>query len=135
MTTNLAPIPVIDIFAGPGGLGEGFSAYRVRGESAFKSMLSIEKEESAHRTLTLRSFFRLFPHRRAPQEYYDYLACRISLDDLYSLYPEEAERAEHEAWCHTLEHDSVDEVRNRLRQIIAPHDPWVLLGGPPCQKF
>lgn len=135
MRIRNTPIPLIDIFAGPGGLGEGFSAYRPRGESAFKSKLSIEKEESAHRTLALRSFFRLFPHRRAPQAYYDYLAKRITLDELYGQYPEEAKHAAKEAWCHTLAQESVGKVRQRLRQLIEPHDPWVLLGGPPCQPF
>jgi DNA (cytosine-5)-methyltransferase 1 len=43
------PIKVIDLFAGPGGLGEGFSAYRPDGKQAFKIAISIEKEKSAHR--------------------------------------------------------------------------------------
>jgi hypothetical protein len=50
-----ARVPVIDIFAGPGGLGEGFSAYPIEGtESVFRIRLSLEKEENAHRTLQLR---------------------------------------------------------------------------------
>ena len=93
MTTRNAPVPLIDIFAGPGGLGEGFSAYRPAGASVFKSMISIEKEESAHRTLTLRSFFRLFEHGKAPQAYYDCLAKRITLDELYRQFPKQAEQA------------------------------------------
>ena len=37
--------PVIDIFAGPGGLGEGFAAYaRNEGKTEFKIQLSIEKD-------------------------------------------------------------------------------------------
>jgi DNA (cytosine-5)-methyltransferase 1 len=54
-------IPVIDIFAGPGGLGEGFSAF-VDGnfKRKFKIVLSIENNPFAHQTLTLRSFYRQF---------------------------------------------------------------------------
>ena len=45
------PIPIIDIFAGPGGLGEGFSAVKSKnGEPVFKIKLSIEKDAAAHRT-------------------------------------------------------------------------------------
>ena len=52
-------IPIIDIFAGPGGLGEGFSALRdERGESAFRIALSIEKDSVACRTLATRAFRR-----------------------------------------------------------------------------
>ncbi|NQT60277.1 MAG: DNA cytosine methyltransferase, partial [Bacteroidetes bacterium] len=53
-------IPIIDIFAGPGGLGEGFSAAEeaTDGRKLFRIVLSVEKEGYAHRTLQLRAFFR-----------------------------------------------------------------------------
>lgn len=67
-------IPVIDVFAGPGGLGEGFvSLGRRDGRQRFKGHLSIEKDPDAHRTLKLRAFFRQFSSLRVPQRYYDVL--------------------------------------------------------------
>ena len=46
------PIPVIDLFAGPGGLGEGFSSLRdEQGKPVFKIIMSIEMERTAHATL------------------------------------------------------------------------------------
>lgn len=42
-------IKIIDLFAGPSGLGEGFSEYKVDGRHPFKIAISIEKESSAHR--------------------------------------------------------------------------------------
>jgi DNA (cytosine-5)-methyltransferase 1 len=37
-------IPVIDLFAGPGGLAEGFSAFRAEGGNGFRILLSVEKD-------------------------------------------------------------------------------------------
>ena len=49
-------IPIIDIFAGPGGLGEGFRALRDRcGKNAFRIALLIETDEVACRTLQTRA--------------------------------------------------------------------------------
>ena len=58
MNTGKA-IPIIDLFAGPGGLGEGFtSVVDENNNRRFKIVLSIEKDDLAHQTLTLRSFVR-----------------------------------------------------------------------------
>ncbi len=52
-------IPVIDLFAGPGGLCEGFSSItNGRGTPRFDVKVSIEKDPIAHRTLMLRALFR-----------------------------------------------------------------------------
>ena len=62
-------IPIIDIFAGPGGLGEGFSSFEDgKGQKSFKIKLSVEKDEHAHKTLELRAFFRQFAKGNAPRE-------------------------------------------------------------------
>lgn len=51
------PLPVIDLFAGPGGLSEGFARFeRADNSRPFRIALSIEKDERAHETLFLRSF-------------------------------------------------------------------------------
>src|ERR1051325_4601080 len=92
------PIPVIDLFAGPGGLGEGFSALHRDGKPVFKIKLSIEKDFHAHRTLELRAFYRQFPRGKVPEEYYNYLFRIISREQLFDKYPDEAKSASNEAW-------------------------------------
>jgi DNA (cytosine-5)-methyltransferase 1 len=87
-------IPVIDIFAGPGGLGEGFSACAgPRGERPFEIGLSIEKDPIAHQTLTLRSFFRQFPPGDAPDAYYHRLERRLTTAQLFDQFPQESDAA------------------------------------------
>ena len=66
-------IPIIDLFAGPGGLGEGFSSVLHKNDRVFDIKLSIEKDNEAHKTLELRSFFRKFNTDNVPSEYYDVL--------------------------------------------------------------
>jgi DNA (cytosine-5)-methyltransferase 1 len=95
-------IPVIDLFAGPGGLGEGFAAALPasagRGTArrrAFRIALSIEKDAVAHRTLLLRAFYRQFPPGLAPDAYYHYLQRRpgSSREALFAACPRQAEAA------------------------------------------
>ena len=136
-------IPVIDIFAGPGGLGEGFSSLVQNEERVFDIRLSIEKDEHAHKTLELRSFFRCFPVGQAPKEYYELLqesnlSNRETLKaSLFEKYVAEAETAKNEAWCATLGGDDFPEslVDERIRQAIDGAKDWVLIGGPPCQAY
>jgi len=132
-------IPVLDLFAGPGGLGEGFSAFQTdRGETVFRIVLSIEKETFAHETLKLRSFFRQFPRSRAPEEYYDHLRGKVSRDELYKRFSAEAERADSEAWNAELgDHRRfrAPKIDERISRALNGADQWVLIGGPPCQVY
>ena len=136
MTPQAPVVPVIDLFAGPGGLGEGFSAAEVPGVLArFEVRLSIEKDPIAHETLFLRSFFRRFPHGQAPSEYYDFLMGRLRLEDLLSRYPEQARAAEEAAWLAELGPTPHSEIDTRVRKATADASAWVLVGGPPCQAY
>ena len=75
-------IPVIDLFAGPGGLCEGFASLVSGGSREFDIRVSIEKDPIAHRTLSLRALFRSFPVGRVPASYYRYIRGEISRDEL-----------------------------------------------------
>lgn len=126
-------IPTIDLFAGPGGLSEGF--WRT---GKYDVCLSIEKNEWAHETLRLRSFFHQFPHMQAPSDYYRLLAGDISISELYSQYPVEARAAESEAWLAELGSPTYEAlVEERISVVLqnVPDRGWMLIGGPPCQAY
>lgn len=138
-------IPVIDLFAGPGGLGEGFSSLKdENGSPAFQTIISIEKDEQAHMTLRLRSFFRKIyasNGNRIPRAYLQYMKTRDEayLEQLKAKYSEEWESAEYEAVCATLEDGDDTLVRigkDRLEEYgVCEGGQWVLIGGPPCQAY
>lgn len=128
---------VVDIFAGPGGLSEGFSSVTdAQGQRAFDVALSIEKESNAHETLTLRAFVRSFPVR-PPDDYYRFLRREIEIDTLYTRHPSEAESAHRICWLAELGTPTVSlqSVRKRVREALGNADNWVLIGGPPCQAY
>ena len=82
---KIKPIPVIDLFAGPGGLGEGFSSLvNSDGSPRFKLRVSIEKDFHAHQTLSVRALFRQFEIGKVPDCYYDYVKGRVSRSELFS---------------------------------------------------
>lgn len=128
--------PIIDLFAGPGGLAEGFSSLtNAEGDRVFKIRLSIEKDFHAHQTLTLRSFVRQFRVGGLPEDYYGFLEGDIELSELYRRFPDEYQEASNEAWLATLGETPETEIDERITALIGGDDNWVLIGGPPCQAY
>jgi len=130
-------IRVIDIFAGPGGLSEGFaSVCNENSPPVFDHRLSIEMEPHAFQTLKLRTFFRYFL-QDIPEDYYYFLRGKISLNELYEAQPEAAKSASNRCWNATLGPDGApaSEVKERIGKEIKDSEDWVLIGGPPCQAY
>ncbi|MBS0174230.1 MAG: DNA (cytosine-5-)-methyltransferase [Nitrospira sp.] len=132
------PIPVIDLFAGPGGLGEGFSSILGSDRSPLFSLkVSAEKDPTAHKTLSLRALYRKFPRGKAPDCYYDHIRGDISREALFA-HPaavEAAREALEEARNFELGKDDPEDLDRRIQSALAGADDWVLIGGPPCQAY
>lgn len=138
-------IPVIDLFAGPGGLGEGFSSLvDSNGNPIFQVVMSIEKDPQAHETLRLRSYLRkvLNEDGELPQPYLRYMSKHDDehLEQLKGYSPRMWAASGREALCDTLvEGDMrlVDMGKERLAEWRAGHGdgPLVIIGGPPCQAY
>lgn len=127
-------IPVVDLFAGPGGLGEGFAASRSGAHPRFTLVVSIEKDPVAHQTLRLRSFVRQF--RRPPDAYYARLRGELQTRELFSLFPHEAQAAEAEACRLELKAATAATAARLIERALGGcRKAWVLIGGPPCQAY
>lgn len=131
-------IPVVDIFAGPGGLGEGFSAFTSSRSSKtppFRILISAEMEANAARTLRLRAFYRQFPKGRAPASYYDYIAGRRDIPWTNATEKKWliACREARQLTLGVADDDAL--LYDRIATGIRKDEPWVLIGGPPCQAY
>lgn len=130
------PYPVVDLFAGPGGLGEGFASVSdSMGERRFHSIASIERDEFSHQTLRLRHFFRQFPEGEAPEAYYAFLGQRITLEELFQSHDRAFQAAKMSALRVSLGPESHVEVYKAIRARLRGSNNWVLVGGPPCQAY
>lgn len=143
-TPLLAPIPVIDLFAGPGGLNEGFSSIgEDEGAPVFRTVGSFEMEKYAVSTLTLRSAFRHLKRTgHVPQAYYDYISGTITRevfeqDPAVSEALAEAAKHVHEIELGKKTRGEVEtKIAEALKAVRTDDDAdWVLIGGPPCQAY
>ena len=105
------------------------------GQREYRISLSIEKEESAHRTLRLRAFLRQFDE--IPAEYHAWLNGLCDEPSWKSLYPVEWAAAEDEARCMELGTNACTLfLQDRIAAIRRRHGGRTLLiGGPPCQAY
>lgn len=133
-------IPVVDLFAGPGGLNEGFSQVVGKdGEKAFETLVSVEFERWAHCTLELRALFRALQEKGAVSPYYQYVRREITRERLFELAGDAAKKAKREAFQGTLGKSVEEDVRieSHIEDALtsAKASTFVLIGGPPCQAY
>ena len=136
------PIPVVDLFAGCGGLGEGFAAVGRTpagpwsgGSPRFRVALSVEKDAAACATLRLRAFFHAFPPGGVPEAYYDVLRGTSTVDDLFDQFPAEAGVARDAVWRAELGRVEAAGADDRIAAALGGRSAWALCGGPPCQAY
>jgi DNA (cytosine-5)-methyltransferase 1 len=128
-------IPIVDLFAGPGGLGEGFSSVK---DDPFRIIVSAEMNSAARSTLRLRAFYRLLKRRGGS-----------ALDSYYRFCNNEAtlpyDETNHGDWIESGEEarqlelgkpaDNIELDSRISAEKLGPDTPWVLIGGPPCQAY
>jgi DNA (cytosine-5)-methyltransferase 1 len=128
------PIQIVDLFAGPGGLGEGFASSG--GGSRFEILVSAEMNPIARETLKLRAFYRLLKQKNPDRlsDYYNF--CNGKSQKPYSdLSESQWLEAEEEARCITLGSEEGDAELDSILDRRLEDRPWVLIGGPPCQAY
>lgn len=128
------PIQIVDLFAGPGGLGEGFASSG--NGTRFEIVVSAEMDPIARETLKLRAFFRLLKLKNPDRlcDYYNFCNGRSQVP-FSDMSKEEWLEAGEEARCITLGSEKGDEELDEILDKRLEDRPWVLIGGPPCQAY
>ncbi|WP_159802742.1 DNA cytosine methyltransferase [Arthrobacter zhaoguopingii] len=133
--------PLIDLFAGPGGLNEGFSSVTAgEGEYAFENLASFEMDAYACETLRLRETFRHLTRTGADTSgYFDYILGRKPWSEIFQgAFAEAYSLSKDKVYRKVLGEDARPDVDNIIRQKLAQQEEgshWALIGGPPCQAY
>jgi DNA (cytosine-5)-methyltransferase 1 len=116
----------IDLFAGAGGLSEGFI------RAGFKPIAHVEMNEDACDTLKTRTAFHYLKENDRVEEYYDYLKGKITRKEFWGKVPEHLIKSviNTEISAETLPFifEKIDvELGNKKVDLV--------IGGPPCQAY
>ncbi len=122
-------INYIDLFAGAGGLSEGFSS------SGYHPIAHVEMNKDACCSLMTRACYYYLKEHNQLDLYKSYLTGRITREALYSAVPREVIDSVINL---TMSEDTMPELFTRIdsllnRQGIGKVD--LLVGGPPCQAY
>lgn len=119
----------IDIFAGAGGLSEGFI------KSGFVPVAHVEMDKYASETLLTRTIYHHLLSDDRVQVYNDYLRGKIDKSDFYQSVPDEVRNL---VIQREISNESIEDIfskidKNMRNMGLASID--LLIGGPPCQAY
>ena len=119
----------IDLFAGAGGLSEGFV------QAGFRPIAHVEMDHFAAQTLETRTAYYCFKAANRLDVYYDYLKGNISRDTFLKTVPASALKT---VICETMSDESLPRIFKTVDGIIklqGIESVDVIIGGPPCQAY
>lgn len=117
----------IDLFAGAGGLSEGFS------KAGFSPVAHVEMDADACETIRTRQAWFFLKEQKREQVYFDYLAGRISRAELQRHVPAQVRESVIHA---AISAETLPVIFDRIDRQIKPGEQIdLIIGGPPCQTF
>lgn len=125
-------LSVIDLFAGCGGLGEGFF------NAGFDVAVSVEKDKWAAQTLRTRHIYRKLKMENRISIYWDYVIKMKDLSELYEKYPDLKNKTEQHVIEKVISYNSRENILKIIENTLKNkkiNDLTGIIGGPPCQLY
>jgi DNA (cytosine-5)-methyltransferase 1 len=116
----------IDLFAGAGGLSEGFI------RAGYKPISHVEMNKDACDTLRTRTAYHWLKENNRLAEYYEYLKGKIKREELWSKIPAHLIKSV----IHSeISNGTLPEIFRSIDNELQKNNVDVIIGGPPCQAY
>ena len=117
---------IIDVFAGAGGLSEGFV------QAGFNPIAHVEMDKDACDTLRTRACYHYLVANGKKEVYYSYLKGEISRDTLYESIPS---RVVDSVINVEISDDTIKSTFKKIKKLAGSKHIDFIIGGPPCQAY
>jgi DNA (cytosine-5)-methyltransferase 1 len=122
----MKPFNYIDLFAGAGGLSEGFI------RAGFKPIAHVEMNKNACDTLKTRMAYLYLKEHNKEDIYYKYLRNEISRTDFWNTVPSEIIDSVINI---PISDETIPNIFNTIDTLSENQEIDVIIGGPPCQAY
>lgn len=127
--TNKKPYTFIDLFAGAGGLSEGFI------RAGFTPIAHIEMKQDACNTLKTRSAFHYLQNHGQLSIYEEYLKNKEEGTDGSALWAQVPSEVTNAAICATIGEETIKGIFEKVDSLKGNKTVDIIIGGPPCQAY
>lgn len=132
MMKNRKMYYVIDLFAGCGGLTEGFK------QAGFEVIAQIEMDKWACETLRARHLYYGLKEKRKSYLYHRYIRNKIMQEEIFKKFRDLKDQIYYRVIQAALGNDGTEKIFEKIESSRIYHGAskfHVLLGGPPCQPY
>ena len=116
----------LDLFAGAGGLSEGFI------RAGFEPVAHVEISKAACFTLKTRTAFHYLKDMGNLKPYIDYTSGLISREKLYSFIPDDKLSS---VICEEIKQSTLKQLFQKIDSLKGSDNIDLIVGGPPCQAY
>jgi DNA (cytosine-5)-methyltransferase 1 len=116
----------IDLFAGAGGLSEGFI------RSGFEPIAHVEMNKDACDTLKTRTAFHYLRENNRIEEYYDYLKGIITREEFWAKIPAQLIKSVINT---EISAETLPSIFEKVDAVLGKQKVDLVIGGPPCQAY